>query len=260
MSGWQRLPLGELCDITSGGTPSRSKPEYFNGDVPWVKIGDMLQSEITYTEESITEVGLQSSAAKVLPSGTVLISIFATIGRTAVLGISGSTNQAIAGLTPHDANVLSALYLRRYLDSVVADLQRRARGVAQVNINLTILKSLQIPLPPIPVQRHITDILGQADTIRDKRKHAITLLDEMAQGIFKWMFVKDTCAWPVSTVEQVADPAKGSIRTGPFGSQLLHSEFVDSGIAVLGIDNAVNNEFTWAERRYITEEKYAKLS
>jgi len=65
--------------------------------------------------------------------------------------------------------------------------------------------------------------------------------------------------WPMCSIENLAVPKKGSMRTGPFGSDLKHSEFVDSGVAVIGIDNAVKNEFSWGERRFITQEKYQKL-
>nr|WP_249809910.1 restriction endonuclease subunit S [Bradyrhizobium sp. 139] len=84
----------------------------------------------------------------------------------------------------------------------------------------------------------------------------LELVDELTTGLFRKAFVEgDEGSWPSTTVAEVAL----NLRTGPFGSQLLHSEFVDNGIAVLGIDNAVENEFRWTQRRFISEKKYAKL-
>lgn len=255
MSRWPTIPLGELCRVTAGGTPARAVSSYYGGSIPWVKIGDMLQGEVTETEEAITQSGLENSAAKLLPAGTVLISIFATIGRTAILGVDATTNQAIAGLTPYDPEVLLPGYLRRYLDSTVEQLTSRARGVAQVNINSKILKEIEIPLPPPDDQRSVLDFLDRADGLRAKRQQTITLLDSLAQSIFL-----DIYGDPPSSFETVSvDDLATNIRTGPFGSDLLHSEFVNDGIAVLGIDNAVNNEFTWSQRRFITNKKYQKL-
>lgn len=250
------VPLGELCSVTAGGTPARAVPSYYGGSIPWVKIGDMLQGEVRETEETITQSGLQNSAAKLLPAGTVLISIFATIGRTAILGVDATTNQAIAGLTPYDPEVLLPKYLRRYLDNAVDQLTSQARGVAQVNINSKILKGIEIPLPPPNAQRSVLDILDRADELRARRQQAIALLDNLAHSIFLDMYANISSRPETVPVGDLAT----NIRTGPFGSDLLHSEFVDDGIAVLGIDNAVNNEFTWSKRRFITNEKYQKLA
>ena len=260
MSGWPKYPLGELCNIAAGGTPSRSERKYFDGSIPWVKIGDMLQSVITHTEENISDAGLANSAAKKFPVGTVLISIFATIGRTAVLGIEAATNQAIAGVTPKDSQQLNPRFLRLYFDSLVAELTKQARGVAQLNINLGILRSLSVPLPSMAEQRRIAAILDQAETLRTQRRAALAQLDSLTQSIFLDMFGDpERFEWPLALLGDIVDEDNGSIRTGPFGSQLLHSEFVDEGIAVLGIDNAVANEFRWGERRYVTPAKYQQL-
>lgn len=261
MTQWPVARLGDLCDVVAGGTPARSKPQYFEGRIPWVKIGDMLQGTILSTEENITREALANSSAKLLPAGTVLISIFATIGRTAVLGIDATTNQAIAGLTPHSPERLSPAFLRRYLDSVVAELEKRAQGVAQLNINSTILRDLPIPIPSRPDQQRILDVLDRADALRAKRREALVRLDELTESVFLDMFGVPDPAWPAHTVDSLTSgAAKGTIRTGPFGSQLLHSEFTDKGIAVLGIDNAVSNEFAWAKPRFITEQKFGELS
>lgn len=145
-SAWPCVPLGELCDVVSGGTPPRTNPSHFGGEVPWVKIGDMRQGAIRTTEETLSASGLAACAAKVLPRNTVLLSIFATIGRTAVLAVDAATNQAIAGITPRDDR-LDRAFLRRFLDTAAPSLGRQSRGVAQANINLSILRALPVPLP-----------------------------------------------------------------------------------------------------------------
>ncbi|MBF6221186.1 restriction endonuclease subunit S [Nocardia abscessus] len=118
---------------------------------------------------------------------------------------------------------------------------------------------IRVPMPNMPEQRRIAEVLDQVDVLREKRRKSIALLGNLAQSIFLDMFATGNSDWPIRTVEDLAIHRKNSIRTGPFGSQLLHEEFVDDGISVLGIDNAVDNEFKWGRARHITEEKYRQL-
>lgn len=128
------------------------------------------------------------------------------------------------------------------------------------NLDRSRFLKLKIPTPPITEQRRIAAILDKADGIRRDRKQAIQYTEDLLRSAFLDMFGDlNGTDWPTKTVADIAANHKGSTRTGPFGSQLLHSEFVDSGIAVLGIDNVVKNEFLWAKPRFITEEKYTKL-
>lgn len=114
-------------------------------------------------------------------------------------------------------------------------------------------------MPSVSEQQRIAELLEQADRLRRTRRYALELSDTFLPAVFLEFFSRDTDRFPISTVEELAVQESDSIRTGPFGSQLLHSEFTDSGIAVLGIDNAVNNRFEWVERRFITSQKYDQL-
>lgn len=131
---------------------------------------------------------------------------------------------------------------------------------SMTNITQTDIRSAPIRLPGLAEQRRIAAILDQADALRTKRREALAQLDRLAQSIFVEMFGDPAAhGWSVDTIAGVLAPVDGAMRTGPFGSQLLHSEFAEEGVAVLGIDNAVANEFRWGKRRFITEAKYREL-
>lgn len=166
-------------------------------------------------------------------------------------------------LRPRDSE-MDSRYLARWLN--LQFLHGRFKEmcrqwVNQATVGRDALLSLQVPRPPLPEQRRIAEILDDADALRTKRRAALGQLDTLAQSIFLDMFGDPVdCGWRTSTIADVASNVDGAIRTGPFGSQLLHSEFTDQGIAVLGIDNAVENEFRWARRRFISEAKYRQLT
>ena len=135
-----------------------------------------------------------------------------------------------------------------------------ARGVGIYHLGSDVLARWLLPLPPKTEQRRIAEVLDRADALRAKRRGALALLADLKQAVFHSMFTAGAEArWSVLTVDDIALASAGSIRTGPFGSQLLHSEFTDAGVAVLGIDNAVDNHFAWGGRRYISEQKYMQL-
>lgn len=130
-------------------------------------------------------------------------------------------------------------------------------GVAQPFIRPADVKTHKIVLPPLDEQKRIAAILDKADEVRRLRQRAIDSLNQLRQSIYYEMFVNNQSSdWPPVTIGNVVKDA----RTGPFGSQLLHSEFVEDGIPVLGIDNVVSNKFVWAKPRYITLEKFKELN
>jgi len=254
--------LGEVCVIRSGGTPSRSRSDYYGGSVPWAKIADIESSDgqLYSTEETITEAGLAAIRGRLFPTGTLLFAIYGSIGKMAFCGRPVATNQAILGIEIPSDETINSRYLYRYLESLRSKLLNDGVGVTQKNLSAAYVRDIAVPLPSLSEQRRIAAILDQADALRRLRRQSLSRLSDVGQAIFFEMFVAGPPAnEPPITVDELVDREKGGIRTGPFGSQLLHSEFVDEGIAVLGIDNAVFNEFRWGKPRHITPEKYAAL-
>ena len=205
--------LGEVCLIQSGGTPSRSISSYWeNGTIPWVKISDFSERMLFSTEESITVEGLNNSSAKVFPKGTLLYTIFATLGEVNILGIDAATNQAIAGITITDCNLLTD-YLYYYLISIKESVIRAGRGVAQNNINLGILRELPIQMPSIEKQLFIAKTLDSVDKLISLRKKQLQKLDDLVKSRFVEMFGDETNPknWPLISVDNVADVSVGVV-------------------------------------------------
>jgi type I restriction enzyme S subunit len=136
---------------------------------------------------------------------------------------------------------------------------RAARGTTRSRITRTELGEIEIPLPSLSEQRQIAERLERADRLRCTRRYSLELSNTLLSAAFLELFGDNSDGFPALTVDELAADKPHAIRTGPFGSQLLHSEFTERGIAVLGIDNAVNNEFAWDQRRFITPEKYEQL-
>lgn len=156
----------------------------------------------------------------------------------------------------------------RYLAAVLhrywrtGQTQRRAKQwINQAAIDIGTLSRFRIPLPPLSEQQRIVDILQEAEEIRRLRSQAEAKTAELIPAIYAGMFLtsKGRSDWKETTIGEIAANHDSAIRTGPFGSDLLHSEFVDSGTPVLGIDNVVSNRFGWDQRRYITPSKLADL-
>ena len=262
MSHWKTVRLGDFCEIVSGGTPSTSEEANWDGEICWATPKDLSDLEGTYihdTPRKLTKVGLESCSASILPPNSVLFSSRAPIGHVAINTVPMATNQGFKSFIP-DPAVVDAKFLYYWLKKNRPYLESIGNGATFKEVSKAVISKVEVSFPPIPEQRRIAAILDQAEFLRIKRRAALAKLDTLAQSIFIEMFGDpEASGWTMGTIEGITDPARGSIRTGPFGSQLLHSEFTDEGIAVLGIDNAVANEFRWGDRRFISEVKYQEL-
>lgn len=154
-------------------------------------------------------------------------------------------------------------YVYYFLKTNFQILENGFKGAALKHVSKKYISNIRIPLLSLDDQRKIAQYLSQIERIKDDRKYSITLLESFLKNTFLEMIIfnEDAENWEKSIIEKLLLKQKNSIRTGPFGSDLLHSEFTKNGdVAVLGIDNVVQNKFTWDEKRYISFEKYQKLA
>ena len=151
---WEWIRLGNIGDWGAGATPSRQHPEYYGGDVLWLKTGDLNDGVIQDTSEKITEAGVANSSVKVNQPGNILIAMYgATIGKLGIVGKTLVTNQACCGCTPFKG--IYNLYLFYYLLSARNRLIELGSGGAQPNISKTKIENFIFPLPPLEEQKRI---------------------------------------------------------------------------------------------------------
>ena len=182
-----RVKLGDIFEIGSGGTPSKSCPEYYGGDIPWVKTGDLKSEYIYEVENFITEDGLRNSSAKMYEKDTVLIAMYgATIGAVSILKISACTNQACAAFKKNDKIIPEYLYY--FLKSQKKKFIEDGVGGAQPNISAGYLKKVEMELLSLEGQRRIVDVLNKIENIANKIRQELIVLDNFIKARFIEMF------------------------------------------------------------------------
>ncbi len=188
---WQTATLGQIAAVSSGGTPDRSRPEFWDGGIPWIKTGEVHYNEIRSSGETISEEGLRCSSARVYPAGTILMAMYGqgvTRGRVAILGIDAAINQACLGITPRPG--VTADFLFHFLTYRYEAIRDMGHGAHQKNLNAGMIKALVVPVPSVVQQVAIASFLSAADTklgaaIRQERALAVALsalLEQLVSG------------------------------------------------------------------------------
>lgn len=171
-SNWCWIRLENIAEWGSGGTPSRKRKEYYNGNIPWIKTGELNNGYIFNSEEKITELGLKNSSAKLYPINTVIIAMYgATIGKVGILSIEATTNQACACAIVYK-NILFK-YVFHYLIYQKEAFINKSKGGAQPNLSQEIIKKHEIPLPPIKEQQRIVNRIESLFVKLDRAKELI---------------------------------------------------------------------------------------
>ena len=199
-TGWVLTKLERVADWGSGGTPSRTRPEYFSGTIPWVKTGELGPKFVFETEEKITPEAIESSAARIFPRGSVGFAMYgATIGKVSIWTRDASTNQACA-VAVTCPGVLYNEFLYYYLLSQRREFIKAGKGGAQPNVSQGVLRKWPIHLPPLAEQRRIVakieELFSELDKGIENLKQARSQLTVYRQALLKHAFEGTlTAAW-----------------------------------------------------------------
>ena len=184
---YEKIKLGEEFDISSGGTPSKEKEEYLNSpDVSWIG-SNMCQNNILYKNDGkfISFSGLENSSAKIYPANTVLVALVgATIGKTALLKFETATNQNIAGIQV--SNRFTAEYVYFAMQNLYHEFINLGGGFKMAN--LSFIRQLEIPIPPIELQNQFADFVKQVDKQKFEIQKSLQKMEILYKSLMQEYF------------------------------------------------------------------------
>jgi type I restriction enzyme S subunit len=184
---WEVGRLGQLTEMGSGGTPPSSVAAYYDGDIPWTSISDMTKGGkvILSTDRNLTPVGFRNCAAQMFPTGTVLYAMYASLGECSIAGIPLCSSQAILGIRPKEG--LNGEFLYYFLASLRTKVKTLGQQGTQANLNKGMVQDFILPLPSLPEQTAIVEVLTEMDAelaaLEQRREKTRDLKQAMMQEL-----------------------------------------------------------------------------
>lgn len=266
---WQSYKLKHVInEFIAGGTPKSSNDAFWdenNNGIPWIAIGDMTDNDyVNSTVKSITREGLADKNLRILKKGTLIYSIFASLGKTAILNIDATTNQAILGLIT--STKIDVKYLKYYLEALKGTISRFSNENTQENLNSNIVKNMEIAMPEsLEEQKQIANYLdkqtAKIDATIAKNKELIELLEEKRVALINQVVTKGLnpdVPMKYSGVEWIGKiPEHWNIMKLKHhgfvlgGYAFKSGDFTDSGVKVVKITNVQSLKFDWSECFYL---------
>ena len=246
--GWEYSTIGKLCKTYSGGTPLKNVKEYYqDGNIPWLRSGEVCQKYIYETEMFITQKGLESSSAKYYPINTVVVAMYgATAAQVGILKIEATSNQAVCGIIPNSKFLPEFLYyFFCYRKEFLAS---QAQGGAQPNISQVKIKNLEVPVPSLS-----DSAFAKIDAMKANAEKALNEAKALFQASLKEM-LEPKEGWEEKTL-LVLTSKIGSGATPKGGRKV----YIDEGCHLIRSMNVQYNEFKYEDLAHITEEAAEQL-
>mgnify|MGYP001570559343 CR=1 FL=1 len=186
---WEAVELQNVIkDIGDGGTPDTRIAEYFNGGIPWATVAD-IKFRIRATRQTISELGLKNSSAKLWPPQTVILTTGATIGKVGLAEFPLATKQGITGIICNESRLIPE-YLARFFETKEIFLNRIAQGGTFKEVRAPILKRLELALPPLSEQKKIAEILASVDAVIDQTRAVIDQTKTVKKGLMQELLTR----------------------------------------------------------------------
>ncbi|ENK0556593.1 restriction endonuclease subunit S [Clostridium sporogenes] len=186
-----RLPkveLGKLGDWKTGGTPSRSNNDYFNGDIPWLSSGELNNIYCFSSAEMITELAIKESSAKIIEKGSLLLGMYDTAALKSTINmIECSCNQAIA-YAKLDESLVNTVYIYYCIQIGKEFYKSQQRGVRQKNLNLSMVKGLEVLMPDLELQNQFADFIKQVDKLKFEMENSLKELEDNFNSLMQRAF------------------------------------------------------------------------
>lgn len=253
----RKVPLGELCEFLNGGTPSKAVPAYWQGDIPWITSAEINGGSVRPARFGITQEAIADSAARKVPSGTLLLVIRTGVGKVALASYDLTFNQDINAVIPNEER-LAKRYLLHFLGTQSAYFDRFSRGATVRGITREYLDRLEIPLPfpddpkrSLAEQKRIAAVLDKADAIRRRRQAEFrSRIELLPQSIFHQMFgepSRNPRGWNLATVGDVIRAAQDGPHVSP--------QYSPEGVPFLSTRNIRPGTVVWDDLKYISREQ-----
>lgn len=268
---WRIKKLSQIARTYAGGTPLRSNPLYYNGNIPWVKSGEVDNSNIYETEEYVTELAVKETATRFIEKNSVLIALYgATAGKVGRLRVRACCNQAVLAVNTIDENANND-FIYFYLKLSAEELIKMSQGSGQPNLSKGIIDKLSVKLPPLPEQQKIAEILSTVDEKIDAIDQRIAQTQELKKGLMQQLLTKGIghtqfkdsplgeipVGWEVVKIQELLDEGKiiSHLDGNHGGLYPKADEFIDEGVPYISANCFLNNRVDFSRCKHLSMER-----
>lgn len=251
---WEVKKLGDVCEIINGGTPKTSNKDYWDGDILWITPKDLGKLTTRYVDDTprkLTEFGLKKSSAKIIKTNSIILSTRAPIGHLAINKKEMATNQGCRGIIPH--NELDTLYLYYFLSTSIELLNKLGTGTTFKELSTKALGSIEISVPPLPIQKRIVAILDEAfekiSKAKENSEQNLKNSKEVFESYLQSVFEKKGEGWEEKQLKEICEKITDGSHNPPKG--IDYSEYI-----MLSSKNVFNDFINANSPRYLKKEDY----